>query len=58
MMQAAAELDFEQAARIRDEIASLRQGGDRGRGGRGGSRGRGRRGGGSSGGRIPRPKQA
>jgi len=61
MMQAAAELDFERAARIRDEIASLREGGGRSRGGRGGaagSRGRGRRGGGSSGGRIPRPKQA
>jgi excinuclease ABC subunit B len=52
MMQAAAELDFERAARIRDEIAALRDGAPR----RGGG-GRGRRGrGGSSGGRIPRPK--
>jgi excinuclease ABC subunit B len=53
MMQAAAELDFERAARIRDEIAALRDGAPRGQGGRG----RGRRGrGGSAGGRIPRPK--
>jgi excinuclease ABC subunit B len=58
MMQAAAELDFERAARIRDEIAALRDG--RGRGGAAGPRGKGkgRRGGGASGGRIPRPKQA
>jgi len=60
MMQAAAELDFERAARLRDEIEALREG--RGRGGSGGPRGKGggkgRRGGGSSGGRIPRPKQA
>jgi excinuclease ABC subunit B len=55
MMQAAAELDFERAARIRDEIAALRDGagsrraagGQRGRrGGQGGFRGR-----------IPRPKR-
>ena len=67
MMQAAAELDFERAARIRDEIASLRDGGGRakvgGGRGRGGPRGRGKRAGGSRGGngrggRIPRPKQA
>jgi excinuclease ABC subunit B len=58
MMQAAAELDFERAARIRDEIAALREG--RGRGGASGPRGKGkgRRGGGAFGGRIPRPKQA
>ena len=60
MMQAAAELDFERAARLRDEIEALREG--RGRGGSGGPRGKGggkgRRGGWSSGGRIPRPKQA
>jgi excinuclease ABC subunit B len=58
MMQAAAELDFERAARIRDEIAALREG--RGRGGGTGPRGKGkgRRGGGAFGGRIPRPKQA
>ncbi len=58
MMQAAAELDFERAARIRDEIAALREG--RGRAGATGPRGKGkgRRGGGSFGGRIPRPKQA
>ncbi len=56
MMQAAAELDFERAARLRDEIASLR-GGGRGQAGRGG-RGKGRRPGGGFGGRIPRPKQA
>ncbi len=51
MMEAAAALDFERAARIRDEIANLREGR-----GRGASRGRGRRGGGGPG-RIPRPKQ-
>jgi excinuclease ABC subunit B len=58
MMQAAAELDFERAARLRDEIAALREG--RGRAGATGPRGKGkgRRGGGSFGGRIPRPKQA
>jgi excinuclease ABC subunit B len=52
MMQAAAELDFERAARIRDEIADLRAGGPRRGGGARGKRGRG----GSAGGRIPRPK--
>ncbi len=51
MMEAAAALDFERAARIRDEIAALREGR-----GRDGQRGRGRRGGGGPG-RIPRPKQ-
>jgi excinuclease ABC subunit B len=53
MMQAAAELDFERAARIRDEIAGLRDGrasGPRG----GGPRGRKGRGGGGS--RIPKPR--
>jgi len=55
MMEAAAALDFERAARIRDEIAALRDG--RGRAGGGRGRGRGRRGGGPAG-RIPRPKQA
>jgi excinuclease ABC subunit B len=52
MMQAAAELDFERAARMRDDIASLRAGRGRGAGGPG-RRGRGH-GGGS---RIPRPKR-
>ena len=52
MMQAAAELDFERAARIRDEIAALRDGDTTPR--RGGPRGR--RGRGGSGGRIPRPQ--
>ncbi|MBM4023524.1 MAG: excinuclease ABC subunit UvrB, partial [Planctomycetes bacterium] len=52
MMQAASELDFERAARIRDEIASLRSGdGRRPAGG-----GRGRRAGAGPSGRIPRPK--
>ena len=56
MMQAAAELDFERAARIRDELAALREGrGGKGRGAGGRGAGRGRRGGGP-GGRIPRPK--
>jgi excinuclease ABC subunit B len=54
MMQAAAELDFERAASIRDQIALLKTGG-RGPAGRGG---RGRRGrGGASSGRIPRPSR-
>ena len=54
MMQAAAELDFERAASIRDQIAALKTGG-RGPAGRGG---RGRRGrGGASSGRIPRPNR-
>ncbi len=56
MMQAAAELDFERAAVLRDRIAGVRDGasgdapGRRGRGTRGGGRG-------SGGGRIPRPKR-
>ena len=51
MMQAAADLEFERAARIRDEIAALRAGKAPG------SPGRGRRGrAGTGGGRIPRPK--
>jgi len=58
MMQAAAELDFERAAAIRDRIAGMRGapsgGGGRGTGRRGGRRGGG---GGASGGRIPRPKR-
>ena len=54
MMQAAAELDFERAARIRDRIAALREG--RGRDG-GPGRGRGRGRGGSPTSRIPRPKR-
>ncbi len=49
MMQAAAELDFERAARIRDEIASLRDGKPRG-GRSAGPRGR------KGGGRIPKPR--
>jgi excinuclease ABC subunit B len=52
MMQAAAELDFERAARIRDEIAALRDGGDSPRR----AKPRGRKGKGGFGGRIPRPK--
>ena len=50
MMQAAADLEFERAARIRDEIAALRAGKDPA------ANGRGRRGRGGGGGRIPRPK--
>jgi excinuclease ABC subunit B len=54
MMQAAADLDFERAAAIRDQIGALRSGS-------GGSRGPGPRGkrsrGGGSGGRIPRPNR-
>jgi excinuclease ABC subunit B len=51
MMQAAAELDFERAARLRDDIASLREGRPaRGRG-RGGRRS-------TPGGRIPRPRRS
>jgi excinuclease ABC subunit B len=49
MMQAAAELDFERAARIRDDIASLREGRARS----GGPRGRKGR---PGGGRIPKPR--
>jgi hypothetical protein len=56
MLQAAAELDFERAAQIRDQIAGLRDGAParsgRGSGGRGR---RGRRQGGHS--RIPKPKR-
>ena len=53
MLQAAAELDFERAARIRDEIAALRDGGPAGR------RPSGRRGGpGGFRSRIPRPKKS
>jgi excinuclease ABC subunit B len=52
MMQAAAELDFERAARIRDEIAALREG--RPRGGRSAGP-RGRKGSGN-GSRIPKPR--
>jgi excinuclease ABC subunit B len=48
MMQAAAELDFERAAVIRDQIAAVREGKPRG--------GRARRGKGQGGGRIPRPR--
>jgi excinuclease ABC subunit B len=58
MMQAAAELDFERAAAIRDRIAGMRGGG--GGGGsprRAGGRGRKGGGGGGSAGRIPRPKR-
>ena len=60
MMQAAAELDFERAARLRDQIAALRDG--KTKPGRGGPRGRGRgakggSAGGSFNGRIPRPKR-
>lgn len=52
MMQAAAELDFECAARIRDEIAQLRDGNGRKRISK-----KTRRSNRSRGGRIPRPKQ-
>ena len=55
MMQAAAELDFERAASLRDRIADLRDGrGGAARGVGRGQRGRGR----SGGGRIPRPKRS
>ena len=53
MMQAAAELDFERAARIRDEIAALRDGRPRGARSTGP---RGRKGRGAGGGRIPKPR--
>jgi excinuclease ABC subunit B len=58
MMQAAAELDFERAARLRDQIAGLRDGksGPGKGGGRRGARGRGAKGGAFTG-RIPRPKR-
>ena len=52
MMQAAAELDFECAARIRDEIAQLKDGNGRKRTSK-----KTRRSNRSRGGRIPRPKQ-
>ncbi len=56
MLQAAAELDFELAARLRDQIAGLRDGGPPTRGRSSGGRGRrGRRPGGQS--RIPKPKR-
>ena len=61
MMQAAAELDFERAARLRDQLAALRSGGSVGRGaaGRGaaGRKGAGGRTGRGGAGRIPRPKR-
>jgi len=58
MMQAAAELDFERAARLRDQIAGLRDGkGDAGKGRPRGRGGRSDRKGGSATGRIPRPKR-
>jgi len=52
MLQAAAELDFERAARLRDEIAALRDGRPRVAAG---AKGKGRRG--PSSGRIPRPNR-
>jgi excinuclease ABC subunit B len=58
MMQAAADLDFERAASIRDRIAALRDGrGTDGRPGRAAGRGRGRGRGDNTAGRIPRPKR-
>ncbi len=56
MMQAAAELDFERAASIRDRIDDQRTGG-RGAGGRGGGRRGKRPSGGTAQGRIPRPNR-
>ena len=53
MLQAASELDFERAAKLRDQIASLRDGGSPTRGTPRGRRGR--RQGGQ--GRIPKPKR-
>ena len=53
MMEAAADLDFERAAVLRDRIADLRSGNTSGRGG---GRGQGRRAR-SGGGRIPRPNR-
>jgi excinuclease ABC subunit B len=52
MLQAAAELDFERAASIRDQIAALKSGGAE-QAGRGSRRSRGR----GPAGRIPRPKR-
>ena len=56
MMQAAAELDFERAAAIRDRIAGMRGEGSGAGPRRAGGRGR-KGGGGGSAGRIPRPKR-
>ena len=56
MMQAAAELDFERAAAIRDRIGGMRGEGSGGSQRRAGGRGR-KGGGGGSAGRIPRPKR-
>ncbi len=54
MMEAAAELDFERAAAIRDQMTGLRDGGT------GARRGRSKRGqgGGDRSGRIPRPRRS
>jgi len=57
MMQAAAELDFERAAAIRDRISGMRGEGGGGNQRRAGGRGRKGGSGGSSAGRIPRPKR-
>jgi len=57
MMQAAAELDFERAAAIRDRISGMRGEGGGGSQRRAGGRGRKGGSGGSSAGRIPRPKR-
>ena len=56
MMQAAAELDFERAAAIRDRIGGMRGEGSGGNPRRGGGRRKGGSGGASAG-RIPRPKR-
>jgi excinuclease ABC subunit B len=57
MMQAAAELDFERAAAIRDRISGMRGEGSGGSPRRAGGRGRKGGSGGNSAGRIPRPKR-
>jgi excinuclease ABC subunit B len=57
MMQAAAELDFERAAAIRDRISGMRGEGGGGSQRRAGGRGRKGGSGGGSAGRIPRPKR-
>jgi excinuclease ABC subunit B len=57
MMQAAAELDFERAAAIRDRISGMRGEGGGGSPRRAGGRGRKGGSGGGSAGRIPRPKR-
>ncbi len=57
MMQAAAELDFERAAAIRDRISGMRGEGSGGSPRRAGGRGRKGGSGGGSAGRIPRPKR-